>query len=217
MQFVPATLCARITFTKLFTLAAALFLLAAIAPAQNKDKKKKKDQPVINNDSANPVVPMSDQQQIDYMISEWLGAWQVGDIDKLHKDTSDDISVVSGVWTPPIFGWQSYLAVYQQQRARMQQIRLDRYNTYIKTEGNVGWACYQWDFAGTVDGQPMTAQGQTTLIMEKRGTRWVVVHNHTSLTPAANTPPQGPTTGPPPSQPAQNPNTSPQSAKPPGS
>jgi ketosteroid isomerase-like protein len=205
MKTVPAPWCARATFTKLVALAAALLLLAAAAPAQTKDKKNKKNPPLVNNDSGNPVVPMSDEQQIDYMISEWLGAWQLGDIEKLHNDTADDISVVSGVWTPPIFGWQSYLAVYQQQHARTQQIRLDRYNTYIKTHGDVAWACYQWDFSGTVDGQPMSAQGQTTLVMEKRGTRWVIVHNHTSLTPPANTPAQGPATGAPPTQPQQKP------------
>ncbi len=217
MKHVPTVLRARSTVAKISALISAVCFLAAGVSGQSKDKKNKKNPPVINNDSANPVVPMTDEQQIDYMISEWLGAWQLGDIEKLHKDTADDISVVSGVWTPPIFGWQSYLAVYQQQHSRTRQIRLDRYNTYIKTHGDVGWACYQWDFAGTVDGQAMTAQGQTTLVMEKRGTRWVIVHNHTSLTPAANTPPQGPTTGaPPPSQaPGSSTNGATQPNKPP--
>ena len=44
------------------------------------------------------------------------------------------------------------------------QVRLDRSNTVIKVAGNLAWACYQWDFAATVDGQPSTAQGQTTLV-----------------------------------------------------
>lgn len=217
MKYVPAWRRVARTVTKIFVVASAFGLFTLTASAQNKDKKNKKNPPVINNDSANPVVPMSDEQQIDYMISEWLGAWQLGDLEKLHKDTADDISVVSGIWTPPIFGWQSYLAVYQQQHARTQQIRLDRYNTYIKTHGDVGWACYQWEFAGSVDGQSMTAQGQTTLVMEKRGTRWVIVHNHTSITPPSNTPAQGPTTGAPPPQQATGsaPNGSTQPNKPP--
>jgi ketosteroid isomerase-like protein len=209
MNRVPASWHARGSFRTLMALALGLLLLAIAAPAQNKDKKNKKNQPIINNDSANPVVPLSDEQQIDYMISEWLGAWQLGDIEKLHKDTADDISVVSGVWTPPIFGWQSYLAVYQQQHARTQQIRLDRYNTYIKTHGEVGWACYQWDFQGTVDGQPMSAQGQTTLVLEKRGPRWLIVHNHTSLTPAANSNAPGPTAAPPAQPPGSAPREKP--------
>jgi ketosteroid isomerase-like protein len=74
----------------------------------------------------------------------------------------------------------------------MSQVRLDRSNTMIKVQGNVAWACYQWDFAATVDGLPSTAQGQTTLVMEKRNNHWIIVHNHTSMvpmtTPAATTP-----------------------------
>lgn len=124
---------------------------------------------------------MSEEQQIDYMISEMLGAWQIGDIEKLHKDYADDVSVVNGLWAPPVFGWANYLAAYQAQHVRMQAVRLDRSDTYIKFSGNFAWACYQWDFSAVVEGQPTAARGQTTLVMEKRNDRWLIVHNHTSL------------------------------------
>ncbi len=75
------------------------------------------------------LIPLTDEQQIDYMLSEMLGAWQLGDIEKLHKDYADDVAIVNGSWAPPILGWNNYLAVYQQQRARMQQVRMDRSNT----------------------------------------------------------------------------------------
>ena len=106
---------------------------ASPAAAQKDKKKKPASQPA---DSTNPLVPMSDENQIDYMISEVLGAWQVGDVEKLHKDYGDDVTVVNGAYAPPIIGWTNYLAVYQQQRARMQQVRMDRINTVIKVRGN---------------------------------------------------------------------------------
>jgi ketosteroid isomerase-like protein len=146
---------------------------------------------------------MGDEQQVDYTISEMLGAWQLGDIEKMHKDYADDVSIVTGNWEPPIFTWKNYLAVYQAQHARMQQVRMDRTNTYIKLNGNIAWACYQWDFSAVVDGQPSAARGQTTLIFEKRNNHWVIVHNHSSLAstvqPAApantpQTPPSSPST-----------------------
>lgn len=155
-------------------------------------KKKKNETPPADNNK--PAMPMGDEQQIDYNISEMLGAWQVGDIDRLHKDYADDVAVVNGIWAPPVFTWANYLAAYQEQRARMQQVRMDRSNTYIKLNGNFAWACYQWDFSAVVDGQPTVARGQTTLIFEKRNDRWLIVHNHTSAvpttqpTPPANTP-----------------------------
>jgi ketosteroid isomerase-like protein len=93
------------------------------------------------------------------------------------------------------------LAVYQQQRARMQQVRMDRSNTYIKVTGTVGWACYQWDFQAVVDGQQTVSQGQTTVVLEKRNNHWVIVLNHTSLAPKV--PITAPATAPAPQQPAK--------------
>ena len=187
------------TILMLVTAVALLLTSASPASAQQKDKKKKKDAPV---DNSGPIIPLTDEQQIDYMISEVLGAWQVGDIERLHKAYADEVVVVSGAYAPPVMGWNSYLASYQQQKARMQQVRMDRMNTYIKVDGNVGWACYQWDFSGMVDGQPSEAQGQTTLVLEKRNNHWVIVHNHTSLVPMA--PPTTPAGTQPTAQPQPN-------------
>jgi ketosteroid isomerase-like protein len=173
-----------IGFTLALAMIAAFAFTCASPAAAQKDKKKKPN--ITPADSTNPLVPMSDENQIDYTISEMLGAWQVGDIDKLHKDYADDVTVVNGAFAPPIVGWTNYLAVYQQQRTRMQQVRMDRSNSVIKVAGTVAWACYQWDFAATADGQPTVAQGQTTLVFEKRNNHWIIVHNHTSMVPLSN-------------------------------
>ncbi len=157
--------------------------LTCVSPAAA--QKKKKTEPPASTDSSKILVPLTDEQQIDYTLSEMLGAWQLGDIEKLHRDYADDVAIVNGSWAPPILGWTNYLAVYQQQRARMQQVRMDRSNTYIKLSGTVAWASYQWDFAAVVDGQQTESQGQTTVVLEKRNNHWVIVLNHTSLAPRA--------------------------------
>ncbi|OLC83529.1 MAG: hypothetical protein AUH66_02455 [Acidobacteria bacterium 13_1_40CM_4_57_6] len=159
-----------------------VFALALTCVSPATAQKKKKSEPPPSTDSK-MLVPLNDEQQIDYLLSEMLGAWQLGDVEKLHTDYADDVAIVNGSWAPPIIGWTTYLAVYQQQRARMQQVRMDRYNTYIKVSGTVAWACYQWDFAGVVDGQQTESQGQTTVVLEKRNNHWVIVLNHTSLPP----------------------------------
>jgi len=176
----------------LFLILALSLGLATTAAAQKKKKTADTPPPAATSNT----IAMPDEQRIDYLISEMLGAWQVGDIDKLHKCIADDVSVVNGSWAPPVVGWENYLAEYKSQRARTQQVRLDRTNTLIRLAGKFAWASYQWDFSAVVDGQPGAAQGQTTLVFEKRGDDWVVVHNHTSLvqasqpvTPANTTPP----------------------------
>jgi ketosteroid isomerase-like protein len=167
----------------LLLLVSALSLTCVAPAAAQKEKKKKKTDAAPSADNSKMLIPLSDEQQIDYTLSEMLGAWQLGDIEKLHKDYADDVAIVNGSWAPPVLGWTNYLAVYQQQRARMQQVRMDRSNTYIRVSGTVGWACYQWDFEAVVDGQQMESQGQTTVVLEKRNNQWVIVLNHTSLAP----------------------------------
>jgi ketosteroid isomerase-like protein len=179
-------LCACVSFS----LAVAV-LLASATPAAAQ-KKKKKNQPASDS---TPIIPLSDEQQIDYMISEMLGAWQIGDTDRMHKYYADDASFVSGIWAPPVIGWASYLPLYQKQHARAQQIRLDRSNTYIKVAGITAWTCYQWEFTGIVDGQPEGARGQTTLVLQKRDNKWLIVHNHTSIV-QMSPPPGGATSAP---------------------
>jgi len=166
-------------------LGAVIFLalcLGSAGPAAAQKKKKKDDTP-----PANPASALPDQQKIDYDIGLMLGAWQVGDTTAMHKYYADDVTVVAGTWTPPAIGWTNYVAAYETQRARIQQVRLDRSNTLIRVapSGTVAWACYQWEFSAVVDGSPSAAEGQTTLILEKRGDDWLIVHNHTSLVQAS--------------------------------
>src|SRR5215471_8418285 len=174
-----------------------LFAGAVATEAQN-DKKKKKKNDTAAADSAGAIIPLSDEQQIDYMISETLGAWQIGDSERMHKNYVDDVSVVNGGWAPPIIGWGDYEILFKQQRAAIQQVRLDRSNTYIKVNGATAWACYQWEFAAMVNGAPAAARGQTTYVLVKKDNRWLIAHDHTSIVqstqqqqPATNTPPAG--------------------------
>lgn len=160
-------------------LAASLFY-AGPAEAQ-KEKKKKKGKAVAEESSDKPLIPIPDDRAIDIAISEMLGAWQIGDLERLHRYYADDVVVVSGAWESPVRGWDNYVKSYQTQRSRTQNVVLDRINTFIRVAGNTGWASYQWQFKGLVDGTSMPLKGHTTLVLEKQKDRWVIVHNHTSL------------------------------------
>jgi hypothetical protein len=75
-------------------LLASAFSLACVSPAAAQKKKKPEQPPPA--DSSKMLVSMSDEQQIDYMLSEMLGAWQLGDVEKLRQDYAEDVAVVNG-------------------------------------------------------------------------------------------------------------------------
>jgi ketosteroid isomerase-like protein len=169
-------------FINLRTLAllAAAILLAFAAPTHaQKNKKDKNPAPA----GQNPLANIPENHVIDVAISEMLAFWQIGDGEKMHKYYADDVLVVSGAWEPPIYTWANYLPSYKNQRARMGPIHFDRSNTAIKVKENTAWATYQWELSGTVDGAKMFARGNTTLVFEKRDGVWLIVLNHTSITP----------------------------------
>jgi len=156
----------------------AVLVLAGSASASDKQKNKKKD--ASTSDQPAPLPPVPDTDQIDHDIGEMLGAFQLGDIDTMHKHYADNVTFVSGEYEPPIVGWQNYAALYERQRAAFQGMQLVRINTLIITHSDVAWAMYQWEFDSSVDGRPYTLRGQTTLIFNKVNGNWLIVHNHTS-------------------------------------
>jgi ketosteroid isomerase-like protein len=171
-------------------LAVALgFAIPAAAYSAQKTKKPKKD---TDSSQPAPAVPNSDVQDIDHDIGEMLGAFQVGDVELMHKHYADTATFVSGAFEPLVMGWQNYVARYQSQRAAFQGMQLIRRNTYIFTHGDVAWASYEWEFDAMYNGQPYSLQGQTSLVFNKVGSDWLIVHNHTSQVVPAGTPSQQP-------------------------
>jgi len=145
---------------------------------------------------ADPPMRLTEEQAADLAISEMLAAWQIGDVETLRGYHADDLTVVSGGFEPPIVGWANYAQAYTRQRQRVIQPRIERRNTLMHVKGTMAWASYQWEFGALVEGKPSVARGHTTLVLEKRRDRWIVLHNHTSV--ISDTGPEQPATQPPP-------------------
>ena len=182
-----------------YLIAAALMLSSAVSsPADQKNQKNKK---APAPDAATAALAPSIPTQIDQAIGEMLGAFQLGDVETMHKYYADNATFVSGSYAPPVVGWQNYVPVYLAGMAGFQGIQLIRRNTYVYNTDDVAWAMYQWEFLSTYNGKPFSAEGQTTLIFDKVGDKWLIVHNHTSQVSVPQAAIQQSAT---PQQPAQN-------------
>jgi ketosteroid isomerase-like protein len=168
---------------------AVILLVCSGAWAQkNKKNQSASDQPM-------PSMPMSANDEIEHDIGEMLAAQQLGNMELMRKYYSDSATFVSSDYGPPIVGWKNWSAGYERQKAAFQQMQIIRRNTFIYTHADVAWATYQWDFSAMLaTGKGYDARGQTTLVFNKVGNDWVIVHNHTavdcsSLAPVEATPP----------------------------
>ncbi len=172
-------------------------MAANVTMAQDKPQKppKEKKAPKMKAESVETptqgvVPPGNDNDLIDYRIAEMLAGWQLGDTSLLHSVYADDVSVVSGAYEPPILGWTNFLATFQKLRARITAAQKDRYNTFTVVRGTLAWSSFQWEFHGEVDGRPANWRGQTSLVLEKRAGKWMIVHDHTSVVADATPPPK---------------------------
>jgi ketosteroid isomerase-like protein len=164
-------------------------LIFAVASGVSAEQKKKKSAAAESSDQM-PAAPVPVADRIDHDIGEMLGAFQVGDVEGMHKYYADNSTFVSSAYEPPVVGWQNYASVYQRERAAFEGMQLIRRNTFIFNHGDMAWASYQWDFESALNGKPFSVRGQTSLILMKVGDNWLIVHNHTSeICPAAGSAP----------------------------
>ena len=154
-----------------------MVLLLSISCGAQGGQKQKKSNP---SNQSQPLLPMPVSDQIDRDIGEMLAAFQLGNVEGMHKYYADNATFVSGVYEPLVIGWQNYAALYQRQRTAFQGMQLIRRNTFVYVHSDIAWASYQWEFDSMLNGQPYSVQGQTSLILNKVGDNWLIVHNHTS-------------------------------------
>lgn len=130
----------------------------------------------------------SDEEKIETVIAAVMEAYQTGNYDAMGKYYAADVTMVPSDYGPPIKGWGTVKQRYLEAAASFGGVEMARENTMIQRRGKVAWAVYQWKFAAIANGQPVGALGHTTLILEKRGGDWVIVHNHSSALPGAPEP-----------------------------
>lgn len=180
-------------------LAVCLLAMSMPASARNNKKSSSKSGTAFDFDKYMP-----ESKLVDQTIGQMLGYWQIGDVNSLRKYYANDVVVVSGNWGPPVIGWDKYAKAYEEQRARVSGVRLDRSNTYIKVNGNFAWATYQWVYRATLGGQPAVYRGHTSLVLNKQGNQWVIVLDHSSIVPGPNSAKPAPSAAPAPSGQPQN-------------
>jgi len=133
---------------------------------------------------AAPKVPLGDpQREIAALLSRSAGDWNRGDLAGFMSDYAPDslTSYVSGGHV--LYGWQKlfdrYQAAYFAPGKTRDSLTFDEVRVRPLT---VDLALCTARFA-LHRGGAVTASGPFTLLLQKRGSRWLILHDHTSSDP----------------------------------
>ncbi len=130
----------------------------------------------------------TDEQRIEEVITAVVEAYRTGDAATLGRHYAADVTVVPADYNPIIEGWSNVEPGFRLASSAFARLELLRENTRIVHRGKLAWASYQWRLAGARGQEMVQVQGHTTLILEKRGGQWLIVHNHTSMVPTGPAP-----------------------------
>ncbi len=113
------------------------------------------------------------------MVEEIARAFERGDLASLDTLYHDSVTVFEGANIDR--GWLRYrdghlapeLEALAERQMRVSDLR-------VRLAGGSAWVTFSYRLAGVVDGGPVAARGVGTMVLQKLGGRWLVVHSHTS-------------------------------------
>ncbi len=166
-------------------IAALLILMAGMAAAQTSTKKtSRKTAP-----KAPVVAPTADERaEIGKRLQDVMDSWSAGDVEKMApyfaKDSDliffDLVGVEYKGWDEYAAGLEKYFAAYDTVNFRLNG------DATVHQKGEAAYATATWDALVTLkDQSKQHFTARWTLILEKRGDQWLVVHMHASAPLAA--------------------------------
>ena len=132
-----------------------------------------------------PRVPTGDPQtEITAMLARSAGDWNRGDLDAFMSDYVRD-SAVSYVSNGHVqYGWQALYDRYQRNYFAPGKSRDSLAFEEVRARALTTDLAYTTARFRLLRGDSVVASGPFTLVLQKRGERWMILHDHTSSDPA---------------------------------
>jgi len=122
--------------------------------------------------------------EIRPVIEQMHRAWETLDTDKIKPLYADDNAAlyfdVGGLKST---GLKAYLDDFKPVAADWKSVKLTLNPDFQATrQGELAWAAFTFQFEITSkSGEVMKAEARSTTILERRGGRWLIVHEHSSV------------------------------------
>lgn len=158
-----------------FTLLICALAIAAAASAGNRSAGNKDE---------------STKQEINKTFDDYVTGWRTGNVEMLSKIYANDARV-SAYWPDPsrpglLEGWPKISKNLKDIFERLHEISpygmdLDFNDRIIDLYGDTAVMTTSWVWKHPAD--PAFGTGRGTFIFQRRGSKWVIVHEHSSVTP----------------------------------
>lgn len=164
-----------------------LLLVATVASAQTSPKKPgAKRPPRTSTAAAQPQPPLTETEageQLRKRLQEVLNAWSTMDPDTAARYYAKDADLVFFDIVPFQYkGWDEYYLGTKKlfQNYQSFSIRLNE-DASVHWKGDLAYATATWNVLGILaNGTPERLDLRWTVVLERRNSEWVVVHEHVS-------------------------------------
>jgi hypothetical protein len=121
------------------------------------------------------------------VLENYILAIEKEDMELYGNVVAHDPAMVNyGTFGPPIVGWDALRKVIEDQNLALSETKITASDVSVKVSpsGSWAWATSLWAFKTMMGGKLLTLPVRCTWILEKRDSRWVIVHFHKSVAAA---------------------------------
>lgn len=134
----------------------------------------------------------SDEEAIRAVVMQHAKAHETGDLAMVEKLWVHDDSATVAEGGSFNYGWTEFRDHHlRPEFEAMKNVKFPIEDIKIHVKGGLAWVTFSYKMSGEYKGRAFDNAGAATLVLEKRGSDWLIVHEHTSTkrrpapTPAA--------------------------------
>ena len=123
----------------------------------------------------------NDEAAIRAVVTQHATAHETGDLATIEKLWVHDETASVAEGGEFNYGWTEFRDHHLRPEIEaMKNVKFPLENIKIQVKGKLAWVTYSYKMSGEYKGRPFDSAGAATLVVEKRGSDWRIVHEHTS-------------------------------------
>ena len=127
------------------------------------------------------VAVANDEGAIRAVVTQRAAAHEAGDLATIEKLWVHDDSATVAENGEFNYGWTTFRDQHlRPEMEAMKNVKFPIEDIKIHVKGSLAWVTYSFRLSGEYKGRNFDGAGAATLVLEKRGSDWRIVHEHAS-------------------------------------